>query len=91
MGASAMALFTLIKTVLARRGNATKEYVHIIPEMTIPVGSAAKQRFAGKLKSSRALFATSIAVQIDVSGNVDYGVIFNPTGGQALGMSASCV
>jgi hypothetical protein len=80
-----MALFTMIKTVLARGGNATKEYVHIVPEMAIPVGPAAKQPFDGLLKNSKALFAKQLPVTLNVSGYLDYGVMFSPVGGLALG------
>lgn len=80
-----MALFTTMKTVLARGGNATKEYVHIVPEMTVPVGPDPKQRFDGKLKNSKHPSAKQLPVKLDVSGNLDYGVIFSPIGGQALG------
>jgi hypothetical protein len=73
----------MLKVATAVHGTDTREFVHIIPELTIPVGPQPKRVFSGRLKNSAK--APRLQVKIEVSGNLDYGVICHKTGGIEIG------
>lgn len=78
-----MALFTMLKVATALEGTDAREFVHIIPELTIPVGHERTLVLDGRLKNSKN--APKVDVKIAVSGNLDYGFITHRNGGMDIG------